>query len=549
MATPSLHPSSNPFRDPNRTPGVTPQPTGSSLNPFLSSNERISPQATGASSQYFTPEHTGAEAGRITTQNTGSGAFLSPQATGALNSQDTGSSQWRGSGSYTAPADEFAVLSVSDSQPTYAPPPGPPPSHSLSPNPSATLSPSSSMPNLSAGTPRPQSPPQSVFAPPPGSPPPPRSTYAPPPGPPPGRPTSAPGPVASPRAPSPTPTLSEPPPPYTPAADVRHGEIPLETGPRRAYAPEWHPDGRTWRNESAIGPTSPTSPSGGSGDGDRPGQDYYAQPSSSSGSGSGSGRPSAGGSSWNIGGSSWSTGSSSWSAYPGRTGGGGGGGGTLLRPPPRHPSGSQAASTPSLGRSNTTISRPTPGPPTTVPTPGRALLNQGRVLAYPAGYECNKCHLTGYQAYDPSNSCQQCWSLFGQPYEGILTFAPWDQPESITSDEQNLQRPLPATNFRPQQSRPQPNTSNRPISHPPPRPTPPGSLPVAGWSSQGSSLRPSATISYSRRPPPGSLVVRPGDPRIGGRICWKCSGDGWQYKTMGLETKTCSACNGLGRLF
>ncbi|KAG9082599.1 hypothetical protein FS749_006733 [Ceratobasidium sp. UAMH 11750] len=231
-------------------------------------------------------------------------------------------------------------------------------------------------------------------------------------------------------------------------------------------------------------------------------------------------------------------------------GGSGSGSASTLRPPPRHPSGSQAGS--SLGRSNTTISRPTPGPPTTVPTPGRALLNQGRVLAYPAGYECNKCHLTGYQAYDPSNPCQQCWSLFAQPYEGILTFAPWDQPESVTSDEQNLQRPLPASFPRPQ-PRVQTSSSSRPISHPAAHssygPGSPGSLPPANWSSSGSSLRPSATISYSRRPPPGSLVVRPGDPRIGGRVCWKCSGDGWQYKTMGLETKTCSACNGLGRLF
>jgi hypothetical protein len=29
-----------------------------------------------------------------------------------------------------------------------------------------------------------------------------------------------------------------------------------------------------------------------------------------------------------------------------------------------------------------------------------------------------------------------------------------------------------------------------------------------------------------RRPPPGSVVVQPGDPRIGGRLCWKCDGAG-----------------------
>ncbi|KAG9086671.1 hypothetical protein FRC07_013016, partial [Ceratobasidium sp. 392] len=149
MAASSLHPpSSNPFRDPNRTsPSLTPQPTGSSsLNPFLSHNERISPQATGASeSHHFTPEHTGTNATRVETQNTGSGAFLTPQATGAfvsaqptgafvstqttgvLNSQDTGISQWRSSASSAVPTDEFATLSISEPRTTYSPPSGPPP--------------------------------------------------------------------------------------------------------------------------------------------------------------------------------------------------------------------------------------------------------------------------------------------------------------------------------------------------------------------------------------------------------------------------------------
>jgi hypothetical protein len=62
--------------------------------------------------------------------------------------------------------------------------------------------------------------------------------------------------------------------------------------------------------------------------------------------------------------------------------------GTTAQPPPRHPS-------QPLGRANTTVgnnsSRVGPGPPTTTPTPGRALLNNGKVLAYPPQYECNKC--------------------------------------------------------------------------------------------------------------------------------------------------------------
>ncbi|KAF8757802.1 hypothetical protein RHS01_03553 [Rhizoctonia solani] len=316
-----------------------------------------------------------------------------------------------------------------------------------------------------------------------------------------------------------------------PAADVRHGEIPLETGPRRAYAPDWHPDGRTWRNEHVPAPTSPSPPA------TRTETQWDSLASTWR-------RPSASASSPNL--ATQQTGSnSSWSEYPGLARHG-----TTVRPPPRHPS-------QPLERANTAVgtgsSRVGPGPPTTTPTPGRALLHNGKVLAYPAQYECNKCHLTGYVAYDPSNPCRECWSLFAQPYEGVLSFAPWDSPESVTSDEQNLQRPLPSSSSPRTQSRPQRPlaSSSRPVSHPqhssygPGQPL--GSLPPAGWSSS-SSLRPSATLSYGR-PPRGALVVRPGDPRIGGRVCWKCSGDGWQYKTMGLETKTCSACNGLGRLF
>ncbi|KAH7326794.1 hypothetical protein B0J17DRAFT_680691 [Rhizoctonia solani] len=471
MAT-SLHPhSSNPFRDPNRAPTITPQPTGTSttsLNPFLHSADRVSPQATGES-QYFTPQPTGAISS--------TGAFSNP-----IGAQNTG------------------LHTSSEPSPSYAAPTGPPPSTTPTPN-----------------SPR--------YAPPEG-PPPQRSTYAPPSGPPP-----------QPRAPSPTPTLNvEPPPPYTPAADVRHGEIPLETGPRRAYAPDWHPDGQTWRNERVPAPTAPSPPAPRT----ETQWDSLAPTWHRSNASASSPNLAAGSS------------GSSWSSYPG-SGSGLGRTGSMVAPP-RHPS------QPSLGRANTTAgnssSRVGPGPPTATPTPGRALLHNGKVLAYPAQYECSKCHLTGYVAYDPSNPCRECWSLFAQPYEGVLSFAPWDSPESVTSDDQNLQRPLPASSS-PSRSqrptpRPTPGPSSRPLSHPQHSSyaglgQPYGSLPPTSWSSS-SGLRPSASVSYGR-PPPGSLVVRPGDPRIGGRVCWKCSGDGWQYKTMGLETKTCSACNGLGRLF
>ncbi|KAJ1306479.1 hypothetical protein OPQ81_007482 [Rhizoctonia solani] len=455
-----------------------------SSNPFRDRDRTpaLTPQATGTSTTSTNPFLHPAE--RVSPQTTGASQYFTPQPTGALSPQSTG------------------AFSTSTHSPLETQNTG---SHS-------------------PALPEPQSKPTQSFAPPAG-PPPQRSTYAPPPGPPP-----------QPRAPSPTPTVNvEPPPPYTPAADVRHGEIPLETGPRRAYAPEWHPDGQTWRNESVVGPSSPAPPA------TRTETQWDSLAPTWM-------RPTASASSPNL-----ATGNSgsSWSAYPGS---GLGRQGSLAGPPPRHPSQS------SLGRANTTAgtssSRVGPGPPTSTPTPGRALLHNGKVLVYPAQYECSRCHLTGYVAYDPSNPCRECWSLFGQTYDGVLTFAPWDDPESVTSDEQNLQRPLPST-ASPSRTRPSPRPTqntpgpSRPLSHPQHSSysglgQPFGSLPPAGWSSSG--LRPSPSVSYGR-PPPGALVVQPGDPRIGGRICWKCSGDGWQYKSLGFETKTCSACNGLGRLF
>ncbi|EUC56029.1 hypothetical protein RSOL_155950 [Rhizoctonia solani AG-3 Rhs1AP] len=369
-----------------------------SSNPFRDANRTptVTPQTTGASTNPFLHP-----AESLSPQGTGASQYFTPQPTGALSSQATGAYSTQIEPHSSPRTDSYAP--TSPPAPTYAPPSGPPPQ---------------------------------------------QSTYAPPPGPPP-----------QPRAPSPTPTVNiEPPPPYTPAADVRHGEIPLETGPRRAYAPEWHPDGQAWRNEQVVGPSLAPPPP--------PAQAPRAETQWDSLLPTWT-RPSS--SSPNL-----ATQSQSWSSYPGL-----GRQASMASPPPRHPS------QPNLGRANTTAgnssSRVGPGPPTIAPTPGRALLNNGKVLAYPARYECNKCHLTGYVAYDPSNPCRECWSLFAQPYEGVLSFAPWESPESVMTDEQNLQRPLPASSShsRPQQ-RPTPGPS-RPLSHPQQssfsRMGPPGSLP------------------------------------------------------------------------
>ncbi|PWN49231.1 hypothetical protein IE53DRAFT_388573 [Violaceomyces palustris] len=49
-------------------------------------------------------------------------------------------------------------------------------------------------------------------------------------------------------------------------------------------------------------------------------------------------------------------------------------------------------------------------------------------------------------------------------------------------------------------------------------------------------------------PPPGALVVMPGDPRIGGRLCHECGGRGLK-ESFWFGDETCFRCRGAGRVF
>ena len=260
-------------------------------------------------------------------------------------------------------------------------------------------------------------------------------------------------------------------------------------------------------------------------------------------------------------------------------------------PPPSAPS-SPSSHTPPTGPPPTHPSRvPSNNDdwrPTTSPTPGRPLLNKGRVLLYPPGYNCKKCKYsfyyfglsfiyifllglnTGYKRFDPSHPCKKCWEKHSKPYSGAILCAP-------RSD--NFQKPLP--NLRPphmrhnySQSQPsllsppgrpantRPNSDYRPssftentyrpscasiwpqqnLSPPPipprmPQPRPFGFQP----------LMPRVTMSRGM-PPPGATIVKPGDSRIGGRLCWRCGGSG-TVSYMIFDSENCSVCNGIGRVF
>jgi hypothetical protein len=201
---------------------------------------------------------------------------------------------------------------------------------------------------------------------------------------------------------------AESPPPYTPAADLRHGETTIEVGPRRPFqqppatamqhAPPivspWQrmlgasPGNSGWsaypgslqRQQTGASfhpppPQHPLSPLRGWGQNsaasDVPGpparatsdfaRDFYAAGADDSGL---------------LGGAS-----AQYAPPPG--------------PPPRS-SGDARSSVPSgLSNSSDTGSGTSDdGRPTSKPVPGHPLMNSGKVLVYPSGYECPKCEYT-----------------------------------------------------------------------------------------------------------------------------------------------------------
>ncbi|EGG12084.1 uncharacterized protein MELLADRAFT_102015 [Melampsora larici-populina 98AG31] len=137
--------------------------------------------------------------------------------------------------------------------------------------------------------------------------------------------------------------------------------------------------------------------------------------------------------------------------------------------------------------------------PTRIPTHGRPLLHDDRVLVYPPSnvFFCSKCCNTGYKGFDPARPCRKCWEKYGKLWSTVKVLS--------NTNQLNLQRPLP------------------PIQGIPNNPT-------------------------------SALIVRPGDSRIGGRLCWNCNGKG-EIEDEGLfgvlftSSDRCRVCMGAGRTF
>ncbi|ODN78769.1 hypothetical protein L202_04330 [Cryptococcus amylolentus CBS 6039] len=245
-------------------------------------------------------------------------------------------------------------------------------------------------------------------------------------------------------------------------------------------------------------------------------------------------------------------------------------------PPPRHPSvtSSSARPPPPLpSRDSTTQpSSSQSAAPTEAPTPGRPLLHRGQMLVYPGGFWCSKCNNTGYKANDPSNPHERDWKKYGRVYNSTLAHSYTQALSAGLQMSDNFQKPLPsyAPAGHAPASVPYSGPTSAQYSHLPP---PPGSS--GKWSTYpGQGQGPGQSYSHLPPPPqrqqqlqypapgqqifvqrtagmapPGALVVAPGDPRIGGRLCWRCNGSGTEILFFGFDEGRCSTCSGLGRLF
>jgi hypothetical protein len=135
-------------------------------------------------------------------------------------------------------------------------------------------------------------------------------------------------------------------------------------------------------------------------------------------------------------------------------------------------------------------------------------------------------------------NCVQCWEKYGRPYERTaLEHADW------TDRTSNFQRPLPEGIRIPSSSS---NMKRSPSSSS----DYPGAYARSSGSRSGSGSGSSAPtpIVTDGPPPPGALVVMPGDPRIGGRLCYNCGGDGLIPAFMFFNEETCPVCRGTGRI-
>ncbi|PWN33916.1 uncharacterized protein FA14DRAFT_66280 [Meira miltonrushii] len=125
------------------------------------------------------------------------------------------------------------------------------------------------------------------------------------------------------------------------------------------------------------------------------------------------------------------------------------------------------------------------------------------------------------------------------------------------SEEQQQQRPNNNTAQQSQQYAPPSHQPPPPQGHYPqhgPHPgqgffSPPPTHQGGPWGGHphGGHHRP-MLVPYGHIPPPNALVLRPGDPRLGGQLCYKCGGEGVRESFWFGDRETCYVCGGTGRV-
>ncbi|KAF9266883.1 hypothetical protein L218DRAFT_955985 [Marasmius fiardii PR-910] len=217
-----------------------------------------------------------------------------------------------------------------------------------------------------------------------------------------------------------------------------------------------------------------------------------------------------------------------------------------------------SATTGPSGQQSTPSASANDGRPTQIPTPGHPLLNDGKLLVYPAGFVCKKCHNIGYKDADPKRPCKKCWPKYAKPFSGALSYSDFSSNAS-TGSGSTFQKPLPMRTQAQNHSGPglssgYPGATHHQQyyhqNHPPPPPPPP---PLPHRPSYGPYVPPPQHPSIVLASPgylpraPGAIVYQPGDPRIGGQLCWRCGGDG--LVDMLFWEDRCDTCGGTGRIF
>ena len=174
---------------------------------------------------------------------------------------------------------------------------------------------------------------------------------------------------------------------------------------------------------------------------------------------------------------------------------------------------------------------------------------------------------TGYKSFDPSHPCRRCWERFSKTYSGPIVYASWNDGGS------NRQKPLlnhrsnatnPSLSFsrslsslvnqaREELSSIPSGSAGRSFLNPssPLAPAPrfpvPHPAPPRPQSGLGSGTLGRNASAWSRNSSP-LPAFRPGDPRIGGNLCWNCLGSGRTFGFLLLTNNTCDVCSGIGRV-